>query len=126
MKAVGSIEISSNSHDHFTFSKKFPLSIKTKCPNNSKGTFAFQKLSIWSQLVFLSRPDQADWNLERKLLVVGNHLPTLLYSPQRNLFWEIFSLDGYLADKMKLGFFVSEHTLVPGLSVGAEQLVTSR
>lgn len=59
--------------------------------------------------------------------MVGNHLPTLLYSPQRNLLsWEIFSLDGYLADKMKLGFFVSEHTLVPGLSVGAEQLVTSR
>lgn len=58
---------------------------------------------------------------------MGNHLSTLLCSPQRNLLsWEVFSLDGNLAAKMKPGLFVCKPALVPGLSVGAEQLAISR
>lgn len=50
---------------------------------------------------------------------MGNHLSTLLYSPQRNLLsWEGFPVHSNLA-RTKLGFFVSKHTLVPGLSTGS-------
>ena len=46
-----------------------------------------------------------------------------LCSPQRNLLsWEVFSLDGNLAAKMKLGFFVSERIPVPGLCWGWNSL----
>ena len=37
-------------------------------PNISKGTFAFQKICLEPALLFFSRPDQAVWSLERKLL----------------------------------------------------------
>lgn len=54
---------------------------------------------------------------------MGNHLSTLLRSPQRNLLsQEIFSLDGNLAAKMKSGFFVSARRLVPGLCWGWNSL----
>ena len=47
-----------------------------------------------------------------------------LWSPQRNLLsWEVFSLNGNLADKMKLGFFVSERIPVPGLCWGWNSLI---
>lgn len=53
--------------------------------------------------------------------------PPFCVLPQRNLLsWEVFSLDGDLAAKMKPGFFVSECTLVPGLGTGTEQLVIGR
>lgn len=47
--------------------------------------------------------------------------PREIYCPGKS-----FSLDGDLAAKMKPGFFVSEHTLVPGLGMGMEQLVVGR
>lgn len=76
--------------------------------------------------LFLSGSDQAAWSLERKLWVMlfnGKPPVHALCSPQRNLLsWEVFSLDGNLAAKMKLGFFVSERIPVPGLCWGWNSL----
>lgn len=58
---------------------------------------------------------------------MGSHLSILLYSPQRNLlFREGFPPHGSPAAQMKPGFFLSDCTLVPGISTEVEQLVSSR